>query len=395
MLHLVAPMVALALMGPVVRPAVRPRAACVQLSDAAPHCTVIFLRHGQSEWNEASLFTGWANVELTTLGKNEAARAATQLWREGYKIDVAYTSLLKRAQQTLNIVLSITGQEGVPVHQNWRLNERMYGALTGLDKKETADKYGPEQVKIWRRSFDTRPPDIDTSSKYWPGNDNEYAHINENEIPLAECLKDTVERTLPYWDRSIVPALQRGKTVLVAAHGNSIRGMLKALDEISNEEIVGIEIPTGVPLVYQLDEKLRPIKNPKAVGPLSGVFLGDADEVAQAQQQVAEQSKVRYGEKETMDSEMQFLCIGSGCLMLSDGDLEAAFAHVDKNGNGLISANELKAACDFLADDDAKEDSLVSMSEVDEMIRMVDRNGDGQIDFEEYLQAMTAQKQPA
>merc|ERR1711934_1142473 len=125
---------------------------------------------------------------------------AVQMWREGYKVDVAYTSLLKRAQQTLDIVLKITGQENVPVHQNWRLNERMYGALTGLNKKETADKYGPEQVKIWRRSFGTRPPDIDTSSKYWPGNDNEYAHINENEIPLAECLKDTVERTLPYWD---------------------------------------------------------------------------------------------------------------------------------------------------------------------------------------------------
>ena len=284
-------------------------------------------------------------------------------------------------------------QEDVPVHQNWRLNERMYGALTGLNKKETADKYGAEQVKIWRRSFDTRPPDIDTSSKYWPGNDNTYAHINEDEIPLAECLKDTVERTLPYWDRTIVPALQRGKTVLVAAHGNSIRGMLKALDDISTEDIVGLEIPTGVPLVYELDAELRPIKMANAVGPLSGVFLGDADEVANAQRQVAEQSKVRYGEKEKMDSEVQFLCIGSGCLMLSDGDLEAAFAHVDKNGNGLISAAELKAACDFLADDE--EEEMVSMSEVDEMIRMVDRNGDGQIDYQEFVQTMTAEKEPA
>ena len=198
--------------------------------DSDAHCTVIFLRHGQSTWNEASLFTGWANVELTTLGKNEAARAATQLWSEGHKIDVAYTSLLKRAQQTLDIVLRITGQEDVPVHQSWRLNERMYGDLTGLNKKETAERFGAEQVKIWRRSYDTPPPPIDTTSQYWPGNDNEYAHIKEEDIPLSECLKDTVERTLPYWQKEIVPALKRGKTVLIAAHGNSIRGMLNKLD---------------------------------------------------------------------------------------------------------------------------------------------------------------------
>jgi 2,3-bisphosphoglycerate-dependent phosphoglycerate mutase len=190
-------------------------------------------------------------VPLTTLGKNEAAQGATRMWQEGLKIDVAFTSLLKRAQQTLAIVLKITGQEDVPVHQNWRLNERMYGGLTGLNKKETVAKYGAEQVGQWRRSYSTPPPEIDKTSEYWPGNDNNYAHIPEEEIPLSECLKDTVERCLPYWEESICSALSRGKTVLVAAHGNSIRGMLKHLDGISDDEITKLEIPTGIPLVYR------------------------------------------------------------------------------------------------------------------------------------------------
>ena len=361
--------------------------------EQSPHCTVVFLRHGQSTWNEASLFTGWADVDLTTLGKNEAAQGATSLWREGYKIDVAYTSLLRRAQQTLEIVLQITGQEDVPVHQSWRLNERMYGGLTGLNKKETAEKYGAEQVKIWRRSYDTRPPDIDTDSKYWPGNDNAYAHIRKTDIPLAECLKDTVERTLPYWENSITPALKRGKTVLVAAHGNSIRGMLKHLDEISEDAIVDIEIPTGIPLVYTLDADLKPIPSPGAVAPLSGVFLGDASEIEKARRQVAEQSKARYGEEDSLE-EVQFLCIGSGCLMLSNEDMEEAFGRADLDGNGRIDNTELYAVLDRLAegDDDAKP---ISMEEVDEMIRMVDRDGDGQINFEEFVQAITAEKQEA
>jgi len=365
----------------------------VQLQAAADaHCKVVFLRHGQSSWNEASLFTGWANVELTTLGRNEAANAATLLWREGHVIDVAYTSLLKRAQQTLNIVLQITGQEKVPVHENWRLNERMYGALTGLNKKETAEKYGAEQVKEWRRSFNTPPPPIDTSSKYWPGNDNAYAHIDESEIPRAECLHDTIKRTLPYWEQSIVPALERGKTVLIAAHGNSIRGMLKALDGISDDEIVGLEIPTGVPLVYELDAELRPIKHADAAGPLSGVFLGDQEDVARKQQQVAEQSALRYGEEEGGGSAPQFLCFGSGCLMLSSGEMREAFDAVDTSGDGLISAAELRAACEKLAESgegDAFEE------DIDWMMEAVDRNHDGQIDFEEFVQALTVQRVPA
>jgi 2,3-bisphosphoglycerate-dependent phosphoglycerate mutase len=262
-----------------------------------PHATVVFLRHGQSVWNEASLFTGWADVELTTLGKNEAAQGATQMWKEGLKVDVAFSSLLKRAQQTLDIVLRITGQEDVPVHNNWRLNERMYGGLTGLNKKETVAKYGEDQVKLWRRSYDTPPPPIDTASEYWPGNDNKYAHIAEEDIPLSECLKDTVERTLPYWESDIVPALKRGKTVLVCAHGNSIRGMLKYLDAISDEEITKLEIPTGIPLVYRLDADLKSIPSLNAVEPLTGYFLADLEALKKAQEEVANQSKLRYGEQ--------------------------------------------------------------------------------------------------
>ena len=261
---------------------------------AEKHATVIFLRHGQSEWNAASLFTGWADVPLTTLGKNEAAEGATQMWREGYKVDVAYTSLLKRAQQTLDIVLKITGQEDVPVHQNWRLNERMYGGLTGLNKKETVEKFGADQVGQWRRSYDTPPPPIDTSSPYWPGNDNKYAHIPEEDIPLSECLKDTVERCLPLWEEQIAPALSRGETVLVAAHGNSIRGIVKYLDDIPEEDITKLEIPTGIPLVYRLDKNLKPIKSDRASGMLSGYFLGDPEEIKKAQEAVANQSKARY-----------------------------------------------------------------------------------------------------
>jgi len=274
------------------------RAASPLLAEnAETHATLILLRHGQSVWNEANLFTGWADVGLTTLGKNEAAQGATALWREGHTIDVAYTSLLKRAQQTLEIVLKITGQEDVTVHRNWRLNERMYGGLTGLNKKETVAKYGDDQVKQWRRSYSLPPPPIDTDSEYWPGNDNKYAHIPTEEIPLSECLKDTVERCLPYWESDITPALKRGKTVLVAAHGNSIRGILKYLDGISDDEITSLEVPTGIPLVYELDADLKPLQVSGAVAPLSGRFLADPEALKKAQEEVANQSKLRYGVK--------------------------------------------------------------------------------------------------
>jgi 2,3-bisphosphoglycerate-dependent phosphoglycerate mutase len=286
--------------GPSPSPVARAARSPAPRAAATPetHATLIFLRHGQSVWNEGNLFTGWADVELTTLGKNEAAQGATSMWQEGIKVDVAYTSLLTRARQTLDIVLKITGQEDVPVNSNWRLNERMYGGLTGLNKKETVAKYGEAQVKQWRRSYSTPPPPIDKSSEYWPGNDNKYAHIPDDEIPLSECLKDTVDRCLPYWKSDIMPALQRGKTVLVAAHGNSIRGMLKYLDEISDEVITGLEVPTGIPLVYRLDKNLKPIPSDRACEPLNGYFLVDPEELKKAQEKVANQSKLRYGEGE-------------------------------------------------------------------------------------------------
>lgn len=191
------------------------------------YATIVFLRHGQSAWNEANLFTGWADVPLTTLGKNEAASGATQIWKEGIEFDVCYTSLLQRAQQTLRIVLTITGQEHVITHNSWRLNERMYGALTGLDKKQTVEKYGEDQVKLWRRSFSTPPPPIDLDNEHWPGNDNRYAHIPIEDIPRSECLKDTIDRTLPYWESDIMPALKRGKTICIAAHGTCASGGLR------------------------------------------------------------------------------------------------------------------------------------------------------------------------
>jgi len=243
------------------------------------HSTVVFLRHGQSTWNANSLFTGWADVELSTLGKNEAATAATEMWKAGLQFDVAYSSRLQRAKKTLDIALRISGQEDVPVNRCWRLNERMYGGLTGLNKVETAEKYGDEQVKIWRRSFDTPPPDVDLDSEWFPGNDAEYLHIPIEDIPRAESLKNCIERTLPYWESDITPALKRGKTVLIAAHGNSIRGMLKYLDDIGDDDILSVEIPTAIPLVYHLDKDLKPIRSEQSdEGLLSGYFLMKATE---------------------------------------------------------------------------------------------------------------------
>jgi 2,3-bisphosphoglycerate-dependent phosphoglycerate mutase len=267
--------------------------------NAKSTCKICFVRHGQSEWNAKNLFTGWADVPLTTLGKNEAAAGATWIWKEGLTFDVAYTSELTRAQQTLAIVQTITSQEDLTVHKSWRLNERMYGALQGLDKKETVLKYGADQVQLWRRSYDTPPPACELDSEYWPGNDNKYAHVPAADVPRSECLKDTIDRTMPYWDAAVVPALERGKTVLIAAHGNSIRGMVKALDGIGDEDIVGLEIPTGVPLLYELDADLKPLKDPRSFGLLSGAFLGDPAEIKAAQERVAAQTSVAKGETES------------------------------------------------------------------------------------------------
>ena len=269
------------------------RPAALRMAGDEPYAKVVFVRHGQSEWNLKNLFTGWADVPLTTLGRAEASMGAIEMWKEGLEFDVAYTSELMRAQQTLNLVLRVMDQEDVTVHRSWRLNERMYGDLQGRDKKETVAKYGEDQVKDWRRSYDIPPPPVDTASEYWPGNDNKYAHLKASDLPRSECLLDCVERTMPYWEDAIVPALTKGKTVLVAAHGNSIRGMVKMLDGVSDEDITGLEIPTGVPLLYNLDKDLRPIPEPRATDPLlTGAFLGDPAEIAAAQAKVAAQTAV-------------------------------------------------------------------------------------------------------
>ena len=229
---------------------------------------------------------------LPALPLYQVLKAATGM--DKATLDGGLLAALKdmKARGTLEIVLKIMNQEQVTKHRSWRLNERMYGGLTALDKKATVEKYGTDQVQLWRRSYDIPPPPVDESSEYFPGNDNRYAHLPDADIPRSECLKDCVERTMPFWDSAIVPALDKGKTVLVAAHGNSIRGMVKMLDDISDDDITGLEIPTGVPLLYTLDAKLRPIPDPRAAGLLTGAFLGDPAEIAAAQEKVAAQTKV-------------------------------------------------------------------------------------------------------
>jgi len=215
---------------------------------------LVLLRHGESEWNLANRFTGWTDVDLSPRGLNEAKRAGEILRERGYAFDVAYTSVLKRAIRTLWIALDELDMMWIPVYRSWRLNERHYGALQGLNKKETAEKYGQEQVHQWRRSYAVRPPALDLDDKRHPRFDPRYAQLAPEELPAAECLKDTLERVLPYWHEVIVPALKRGDRVLIAAHGNSLRALVKYLDDVSEEEITGLNIPTGFPLVYELDD---------------------------------------------------------------------------------------------------------------------------------------------
>jgi len=244
---------------------------------------LVLLRHGQSQWNLDNRFTGWVDVPLSELGKQEAAQAGKLLKAEGFQFDVAYTSVLKRAIKTLWIVLEELDQMWVPVYRSWRVNERMYGALSGLNKAETAAKHGEEQVKVWRRSYDIPPPPIDEDNEYFPGKDPRYKKLRANEIPRTECLKDTVNRFLPYWEAEIAPAIRRGERVLITAHGNSLRALVKHLDNVSDEDIVELNIPTGIPLVYELDDKLKPIK-PR-------YYLGDAEAAEKAAAAVANQSK--------------------------------------------------------------------------------------------------------
>lgn len=246
---------------------------------------LVLVRHGQSIWNLENLFTGWTDVDLTELGRAEAADAGRLLRREGFTFDVAYTSVLKRAIRTLWIVLDEMDLMWIPVVRSWRLNERHYGALQGLNKAETVEEYGEEQVKVWRRSYDVPPPALAGDDPRHPGFDPRYASLGREELPSTESLKDTLERVKPYWDSTLAPALRAGKNVLVVAHGNSLRAMVKMLDGMSDEEIVGFNIPTGVPILYELDESLAP-SAPRR-------FLGDPEAVKAAAEAVARQGQKR------------------------------------------------------------------------------------------------------
>lgn len=243
---------------------------------------VVLLRHGESIWNKENLFTGWTDVDLSEKGVEEGIESGKVLKEEGYTFDIAYTSVLKRAIKTLNLCLDQMDLDWIPVVKNWRLNERHYGALQGLNKAETAEKYGKEQVHEWRRSFDTPPPELEESDDRYPGKDPRYADLSKDELPLTESLKLTIDRFLPYWKETIVPTIKSGKKVLIAAHGNSLRALVKYLDDISEEEITGLNIPTGVPLVYELDEDLKPIKH---------YYLGDQEKIQAAISSVAKQTE--------------------------------------------------------------------------------------------------------
>ena len=245
---------------------------------------LVLIRHGESVWNKENRFTGWTDVDLSERGRNEAHKGGQLLREGGYTFDVAYTSVLKRAIRTLWIVLDEMDLMWIPVHRAWQLNERHYGALQGLNKAETAQKFGEEQVLIWRRAYATPPPELTTDDERYPGHDRRYASLSQAETPLTESLKDTVARMMPYWQSTLAPAVLSGQRVLVAAHGNSLRALVKHLDEISDDEIVGLNIPTGVPLVYELDAKLKPITH---------YYLGDPEEVAKAAAAVAAQGKAK------------------------------------------------------------------------------------------------------
>ncbi len=245
---------------------------------------LILLRHGESLWNKANLFTGWTDVDLSEKGIEEAHEAGKRLLKEGYTFDIAFTSVLKRAIRTLWIVMDEMDLMWVPVRRSWRLNERHYGALQGLNKAETAAKYGEKQVLIWRRSYDVRPPALTKDDPRWPGHDPRYKDVPEEELPLAECLKDTVARFLPYWHEVIAPTIRAGKQVMISAHGNSLRALVKYLDDVPEDEIVHLNIPTGIPLIYELDESLRPVRH---------YYLADPEELQKAVQAVANQGKAK------------------------------------------------------------------------------------------------------
>ena len=243
---------------------------------------LVLLRHGESIWNKENRFTGWTDVDLSAKGIEEAEKAGLVLKEAGFEFDAAYTSVLKRAIRTLWITLDHMDLMWIPVYRSWRLNERHYGALQGLNKAETAANYGEEQVLIWRRSFDIPPPPLETKDPRYPGNDPRYRELSSSDIPLTESLKDTIARFLPYWHETIAPAILSGKKAIIAAHGNSLRALVKYLDTVPDDKIVAMNIPTGIPLVYELDENLKPLRH---------YYLGDAAEIEKAMQKVAAQGK--------------------------------------------------------------------------------------------------------
>ena len=245
---------------------------------------LVLLRHGESQWNLENRFTGWHDVNLTEQGEREGREAGRLLKAEGFEFDMAYCSVLTRAIRTLWLALTEMDQVWIPVQREWRLNERHYGSLQGLNKAETAKKYGDEQVLVWRRSYDMPPPPMSKDDEGYAGKDRRYAHLNEDDLPLSECLKDTVDRFLPLWENTIAPQIKAGKQVMIAAHGNSLRALIKYLDGVTDEDILGMNVPPGMPLVYELDENLKPI---------SRQYLGDPEKVAKAMDAVANQGKAK------------------------------------------------------------------------------------------------------
>ena len=245
---------------------------------------LVLIRHGESQWNKENRFTGWADVDLTEKGRAEAKAAGALLKAEGFVFDFAFVSVLKRALRTLNTVLDEMDQLWLPTEKSWRLNERHYGALQGLNKSETAEKFGEDQVKIWRRSYDVPPPALEKADERWPGHDPRYANLPAEDMPLTECLKDTVDRMLPYWLETMAPKVAAGQRVIIAAHGNSLRALVKYLDQLSEAEVLELNIPTGIPLVYELDENLKPLRH---------YYLGDQEAIAAAMNAVASQGKAK------------------------------------------------------------------------------------------------------
>ena len=245
---------------------------------------IVLIRHGESAWNKENRFTGWTDVPLSEKGVEEAKAAGRLLRQEGFAFDLAFTSVLKRAIKTLWLALEEMDRMWIPVRHSWKLNERHYGALQGLNKADTAAKYGDDQVKIWRRSYDIQPPSLTQSDERYPGHDPRYAGLSSSELPLTECLKDTVARVVPFWQEAIVPEIIAGKKIIIAAHGNSLRALVKYLDNVSDKDILELNIPTGVPLVYTLNKDMKPEGHR---------YLGDAEAIAKAQAAVASQGKAK------------------------------------------------------------------------------------------------------